>query len=339
MKRAMFKASLVFATLSACKPSVGPPISSINGPAILAIKGEPAEVDPKTATSTVRYQALAVDLGGRVPAATADITSPMFWSICDQPKPPTENNSVSAICLDQDYLPGTVGDSLTTYTAPVPLDSCQLFGPETPPAAAGQPAIRPRDPDVTGGYYLPVRASLLVPEDLRRAGMATEDTLVAFQLQRIYCGLANATGGDIFEYGKNYKLNNNPVLNPLTLRLAVSDPVPLAPVSAGGVPVEIPAGQTVSLVASWPVESVENYPAWDVLQHALLYHNEGMRISWYATGGSFEHDVTGRSETESDTFTENTWKADEPGLVHFWVVLHDSRGGTDFAGYDIVVTP
>ena len=337
MKRAIFGATVVSTMVLACKPSVGPPISSISGPAILAVKGEPAEVNPKSATTTVHYEALAVDMGGRVP--NADIPSSMLWSMCDQPKPPTENNSVSTVCLDQDYLPGMVGDSPTTYTAPVPADSCQLFGPETPPAAAGQPAIRPRDPDVTGGYYLPVRTSLLIPEDLRRVGMATEDTLVAFQLQRIQCGLANVPAGVVPEYGRNYKLNNNPVLNPLTLHLPGSDPVPLSPVSAGSVPIAVPAGQAVSLVASWPIESVENFPAWDVLQHELLYHNEAMRVSWYATSGSFEHDVTGRGETETETYTENAWKPGEPGLVHLWLVLHDSRGGTDFASYDMDVTP
>ena len=65
-----------------------------------------------------------------------------------------------------------------------------------------------------------------------------------------------------------------------------------------------------------------------------------MRVSWYATAGSFEHDVTGRSESESETSTSNTWTPpDGPGPVHLWVVLHDSRGGTDFAGYDFDVTP
>jgi hypothetical protein len=169
--------------------------------------------------------------------------------------------------------------------------------------------------------------------------MATEDTLIAFQLQRIYCGLAKASTDGIYDYGKRYKLNNNPTLNPLTLQLPGSDPVALTSVSAGGSAVKIPAGQTVSLVASWTPESVESYPAWDLLKQALLDHKEGMRISWYATGGSLDHDVTGRDETEADTFTDNTWKVGDPGPAHLWVVLHDSRGGTAFAGYDFLVTP
>jgi hypothetical protein len=95
----------------------------------------------------------------------------------------------------------------------------------------------------------------------------------------------------------------------------------------------------VSLAVNWPADSVENYPAWDVLQRVLVYHNEAMRVSWYATAGSFEHDITGRSESESETYAQNNWTPDAPGLVHVWVVLHDSRGGTDFAAYDFNVTP
>ena len=338
MKPASIGAALLL--LSACKPQVGPPISLISGPAILAVKGEPAEVDPKAADPTVHYQALAVDSSGRVPATGADISSPLLWATCDQPKPPTESNSVSSACLDQNALPGVAGDSLDTYSAPAPYDSCSLFGPSIPAPVGNQPANRPRDPDVTGGYYLPVRLGLAVPEDLLRAGMATEDSIEAFQLERIYCGLANAPAPAVREYA-NYTLNQNPVIASLTSQEPGSDPVEVPPGSAGGALFPVAAGQAVSLAVNWPADSVENYPAWDVLQQALIYHNEAMRVSWYATAGTFEHDVTGRSEFETETFAENTWTPGAPGPdpVHMWVVLHDSRGGTDFAGYDFEVTP
>jgi hypothetical protein len=169
--------------------------------------------------------------------------------------------------------------------------------------------------------------------------MATEDSIVGFQLQRIFCGLANAPNGPITQYGKEYTLNQNPVIASLTLQPPGSDPVEVPPVSAGGAPFQVTNGQTVSLTVSWPAGSVESYPAWDVLTQTLPNHNEAMRVSWYATAGSFEHDITGRSEFETETFAQNTWTPGTPGLVHLWVVLHDSRGGTDFAGYDLEVTP
>jgi len=338
MKRANIGAVVLLVLSSACKPQVGPPISLFSGPVILAVKGEPAEVAPTTG-APVSYEALAVDSGGRVPAPAADISSPLLWSICNQPKPPTQSNSVSTACLDQNALPGAAGDSPDTYSAPAPADSCTLFGPLPPPPPPGQPPIRPRDPDVTGGYYLPMRLSLSIPEDLRRAGMTTEDPIVAFQLERIYCGLANAPSPAIREYGTNYKLNQNPVISMFTLQQPGADPVEVPPLSAGGAPFPVADGQTVSLAVNWPADSVENYPAFDVLQRVLVYHNEAMRVSWYATAGSFEHDITGRSESESETYAQNNWTPDAPGLVHVWVVLHDSRGGTDFAAYDLNVSP
>ncbi|MGC9985080.1 MAG: hypothetical protein ABSF35_15810 [Polyangia bacterium] len=338
MKTASIGILSLFVLGSACEPKVGSPISLITGPAILAVKGEPAEVDPTTG-DPVNYEALAVDVGGRVPAPTADITSPILWATCNQPKPPTQSNSVSTACLDQNALPGVAGDSLDTYSAPAPSTACSLFGPQTPPPVGNQPPIRPRDPDVTGGYYLPVRLSLAVPVDLRRPGMATADSIVAFQLERIACGLANAPGYIVREYNAEYTLNQNPVIASLTLQQPGSDPVAVLPVSAAAEPLSVPTGQAVSLTANWPADSVESYPAWDVLTLTLDNHREAMRVSWYATAGSFEHDVTGRTEFETETFADNTWTPGDPGLVHMWVVLHDSRGGTDFAGYDINVTP
>ena len=329
----------LFVLFTACEPKVGSPLSLINGPAILAVKGEPAEADPRPGDATFQFEALAVDSDGRVPAPAADISSPLLWAICTQPKPPTQSNSVSVACLDQNALPGVAGNSLDTYTALAPLESCTLFGPLTPPPVGDQPPIRPRDPDVTGGYYLPVRLSLAVPVDLRRPGMATEDSIVGFQMQRIYCGLANAPGWAVVQYTQEYKLNQNPVIASLTLQESGSDAVEVPPLSAGGTPFTVAGGKTVTLTANWPADSVENYPAWDVLTHTLPNHNEAMRVSWYATAGSFEHDITGRSEFENETFAQNTWTPGTPGLVHLWVVLHDSRGGTDFAGYDLEVTP
>jgi hypothetical protein len=94
----------------------------------------------------------------------------------------------------------------------MPFEACTLFGPITPPVAKDQLPIRPRDPDITGGYYLPVRVSLWIPEPLRRPGMAGEDTLVGFELERIACGLANAPPGITRDFNATYTSNQNPHL-------------------------------------------------------------------------------------------------------------------------------
>jgi hypothetical protein len=129
------------------------------------------------------------------------------------------------------------------------------------------------------------------------------------------------------------------VISMLTLQEPGADPVEVPPLSAGGASFTVAGGQTVSLAVNWPADSVENYPAWDVLQRTIVYHNEAIRVSWYVTAGSLEHDITGRSESETETFAQNNWTPGAPSPVHLWVVLHDSRGGTDFAAYDLNVTP
>jgi hypothetical protein len=177
-----------------------------------------------------------------------------------------------------------------------------------------------------------------VPEALRRPGMATGDSLVSFYLERIQCGLANAPAADIRKYTADYKLNNNPHLTSLSVQVPGVDPVEAAVGSAPSA-LSVPVGQEIALLARWSEDSVESYPAWDLIQRTLVYHRESMRVSWYATGGRFGHDITGRGEDETQSYAENSWKSDVPGVVHLWMVLHDSRGGTDFAGFDVDVVP
>jgi hypothetical protein len=287
----------------------------------------------------VTFEALAVDVSGRVPGPSTDIADPLQWAVCDQPKPPTENNSVSSNCLDPDLVPGIVGPTPTTFNATIASNACALFGPTTPPAAEGQAAIRPRDADVTGGYYQPVRVELLVPEALRRPAMSTSESMISFELQRIQCGLANAPGDKIHEYTANYKLNTNPTLTQVTIQVSGAAAVDTPATATAGSPIPVPPGQSIDLAAYWSEDSVETYPAWDVVKRDLVYHKESMRVSWYATGGTFEHDITGRGEDDNEVFASNTWKSETAGLVHLWLVLHDSRGGTDFASLDFKVTP
>ncbi|MGD0838088.1 MAG: hypothetical protein ABSB49_15725, partial [Polyangia bacterium] len=331
MKSILIIAFVVVGIGAACEPQVGAPISQVSGPAILAIKSTPAEVNPTTGAA-VAFEALAVDASGRVPALDADISAPMLWAVCNQSKPPTDNNSVSTACLDTSALPGVAGPSLTTYSAPMATNACALFGPSVPPPVDGQPSISPRAPDVTGGYYQPVRTELIVPPALDRVGMSTADSLMAFQMQRISCGLANAPGNISNIYNQEYQPNNNPVLTTLTVTPpgAAALDIPAAPTP--GSPISVASGQVIALTANWSPASVESYPVLNLLTQELETVLESMRVSWYVTGGSFEHDVTGQDEegTPVQTSTPNTWTAGGAGLVHMWLVLHDARGGTDF---------
>lgn len=316
-----------------CKPNVGTPPSLIAGPTILAVRGEPAEA---TEGQQVSYELLAVDTDGRIPADDNAVSRPALWAICTTPKPPIETNAVNRACLDGVALPGQFGPTPITFVAPMLSDACTLFGPITPPVKADEPPIRPRDPDITGGYYLPVRVSLWIPESLRRPGMAGEDTLVGFELERIACGLANAPSAVTREYNATYTSNQNPHLAGVALTDDANPAaVPLLPDSA----TRVGQRQTVTFEASWTADSAESYPAYDVETRSLQTHREALVVAWYATSGSFEHDSTGRGEDETELSTTNQWTAGAPGLVHLWMVLRDSRGGTDFAAYDIEVDP
>jgi hypothetical protein len=196
----------------------------------------------------------------------------------------------------------------------VPANTCALFGPDPPPSPPGQPPLRPRDPDVTGGYYQPLR---LVDGELQ-----------SFALERVTCDLAQAGADLAVQYAMTYTANQNPSLLPLT---ATVDGAPVA-LDA------LPAGAAVDFAVGWPADAVESFPVFDIVSATLVTHRESMRVSWFATTGSFAHEVTGRDENDPATDTDNVWTAPaSAGPVHLWLVLRDSRGGLDFAAYDATV--
>jgi hypothetical protein len=63
-------------------------------------------------------------------------------------------------------------------------------------------------------------------------------------------------------------------------------------------------------------------------------------MSWFVTGGTFEHDRTGVAAGDSSTSTSNRWTApSQPGPVNLWLVLRDSRGGVASKSYAMTVAP
>lgn len=281
-----------------CRPDLGDPASLVTGPRILAVRGDPPET---RAGETASYDALIAS-----PAGT--VTDPAVrWAFCASPLPLTENDAVSAACLG-DGVRDLVGPS-PTMSAPTPPDACALFGPDTPPGM-----YRPHDPDGTGGFYQPVRAESL--------------GLTAFLLERVPCDLPYAPIDVAIQLSKQYQPNHNPTLAPLTA-------------SAGGAPLAldaIPAGGRVRLAAGWGAGDAETYVMFDPGTASVATRREALRVSWFVTGGTLADEVTGREEGDPATDTESTWQAPmDPGVVHLWVVLRDSRGGVDFAAYDLTV--
>ncbi len=309
-----------------CKPDLGSPPSLVIKPRFLAVRGIPPEA---AEGGMVTYDALVVDVTGTVAAPAIN------WAQCLQPDPPANGNDVSSACLpgqlDADgglITPDDTAAPAPTFSAALPANSCTLFGPETPPPMKGQPPTRPADPDTTGGFYQPVRATW------------SDTGLVAFALERVTCNLANAPTSIATQYAMNYLPNKNPVLADLLFD-PVNAATPLYTVGqtspAGAA--TIGANQPVTLQADFSADSAETFLVWNVVTLTLDMQRESLRVSWFATGGSFDHDVTGRSQTDQETFTQNVWHAPAtPGPVYLWTVLRDDRGGIDFAGAEIDVT-
>jgi hypothetical protein len=176
------------------------------------------------------------------------------------------------------------------------MDACQLFGPDPPPGN-----LRPRDPDQTGGFYQPLRVSL--------------GGIVAFDLERVLCDLPSAPIDVAIQFQKLYQPNKNPTLAPLSISAA---------------------GRQLTLTTGWGEGDAEAYVMFDPASGSIVTRREAMRVSWFVTAGTLESDVTGSGEEDTATTTSNTWIAPATGgTAHLWIVLRDSRGGIDFASYDL----
>lgn len=273
---------------SACIPDLGVRDSLVTRTEVLAVRAEPPEAAPG---ANVHYDLLVAGPDGIV-------TAPANWGYCTAAKFLSENSAVSASCLTNAI--SEVANGPTAVDAPVPANACQVFGPEVT-----QQDLRPRDPDITGGYYQPLRV-----------GVAGE---VAYALERVECPLAFGSAAVADDFGKRYKPNTNPTLSPIA-------------------PPTVTRGAHVTLRAEWPAESAEPYVVFDLGTRALADRRESLRASWFATAGTFDADRTGRSAEETETFTDNGWTAPtSAGTVHLFVVLRDDRGGSAFTSFDVNV--
>lgn len=305
-------------TLAACEPTLDQRLSTLDEPRVIAVISEPAESRP---------QAVAVHRAW-IASAAGLVAAPVDWAFCSEPKPPTEDNVVNARCLGAAVR--ELGES-PALTAPTPVDACMRFGPDV---SSGD--YRPRDPDVTGGYYQPIRLTL--PADL--------GAQVAFASHRISCNLANAPVDVVRAYRERYVANQNPPAAALG-RADAAD---------RGEPIAARAGERLELLASWPEGAAEPYVWFDPPPALLRDRRESLRVSWYVTGGTLCSDATGRTEAELAAavaaaglderaasppgHTGNCWRAPStPGEVTLWLVLRDSRGGASISEHRLEVSP
>jgi hypothetical protein len=191
----------------------------------------------------------------------------------------------------------------------LPADACATFGPDVP---SGSAALRPRDPDPTGGYYQPIRAAL--------------DGLTAFGMSRITCNLPTAPTDVAQAYRTDYVANVAPTIATFEVR------------DRGVATTTIAAEADLEVVVGWPATSIESYLYYDQASQTLVDRPETLRASWFATGGELGEDATTFAEGDAPTQLATTWRAPAtPGPVYLWVVLRDSRGGIATAAINLAV--
>lgn len=342
MRRRVFGAAAACAILVAagpsCKPDLDQIVSIIDAPTVLAVRSDPAEAAPMT---DMTFTALYVGPDG-------DIVRPQVgWSFCEARKPLAELGPVNTKCEETSgdwfVVLGTGGAVKGT----VPADACKLFGPDVPPPEMGQPQGRPVDPDSTGGFYDPVQ--VYAPG---------ASTVVTIDEARLTCG-AGVIPADV---GVDYLHRYHPNTNPAVASLSIAGK---ALVTSGKGTNAVSRGQHVDLEVAWPrcptvdacgdgfcgpdetstscdadctmqlgCGGAERYVVFSQTSQALVDVRESVAAAWFATGGSFDSDRTGRNANDLTTTSDNGWTAPSTaGPVHLWIVLRDDRGGTGWAEY------
>jgi hypothetical protein len=323
-------------------------------PRLLAIASSPAEAAPPAAVSLT---SLYVNANGPRSAG-------LSWAFCVARKALTDEGTVSPDCLASsgpDLVPLGTGPSVT---GALPMNGCQLFGPDPPTAVDGQPAGRPVDPDPTGGFYQP--AALLVHDAV--SGVAHDTGSIGST--RIACGLGGATPDVLVEFNQRYRMNENPALASLSL-VRASGITTVAPDTPGAAPgATATAGESLTLHATWatcpttPVcgdgvcgidetiaecpadcthplgcSGAEQYLLFDPETQALEVHQEAITVAWFATGGTLADDSSGRAESEAGTPSlDNGWTVPaQTGEVRLWLVVRDDRGGVGWQSYRVQV--
>jgi hypothetical protein len=210
----------------------------------------------------------------------------------------------------------------SSEAAPLPIDACGLFGPDVPPAIANQPPGRPVDADSTGGYYQPTRL--------------VAGSQIAIGMVRITCGVPGASPEQFAELTADTHPNENPAID--TVSAGALGNLVTADLGTN----TVQPSQVVNLQAAWAscppsapgCTGSEWYAYLDPVTQAVVRTREEMRLSWFASGGTFAVDRTGRDAMDPTPYTDNTWTAPSaPGVVNVWLVLRDDRGGVGWRSY------
>jgi len=345
-----------------CKPNIEGRPSLVDRSRVLAVQSTPAEQAPGDKAG-VDYRALYA-----VADPDGDPSS-IQWAFCTTRKEIAVIGPAALECLvPSGKALAPIGQGPEVH-AVIDKNDCSVFGPSPPTPKEGQPASRPADPDTTGGYYQPVRLLVPTPEE--------PDYVVG--VTRLACGLGGVTQDQSIEYNDRYRPNENPAVAELVLTHAngkketftVGGDVPTVTVAPhervtlratwASCPKTSTCGDGICGAGEYPTDRKVNgqdvagcpddcttpkgctgsepYVEFDPVQRKIVAHREAMRVAWFGTDGSFDHDGTGRTEQEAgNAFSENDWVA--PGgksTVHMWFVLRDDRGGVGWTELSVDV--
>jgi hypothetical protein len=286
---------IALCVFAGCRPDFGLPVSVVLAPRILSVSATPPEARPGSVVQVV------ASAGG--PDGALDARAD--FAFCASARPLVESNVVNSDCFGAQGAVRPIASGVESTPASIPDDACLLFGPETPPQRPGEPPFRARDPDVTGGYYVPVKVTL--PSGLE-----------AIELVRLRCNLPGASAQRAVEYSMRYVDNTNPAVATLTLE------------HGGGAldPQQVPANSEVTLRATWDAAAAEAFVVHDRTNDSLVEHREALRVSWFTTAGVIPIVTTGRGEDDLALDTETIWQTPATGSGTIWAVLRDNRGGT-----------
>jgi len=86
----------------------------------------------------------------------------------------------------------------------------------------------------------------------------------------------------------------------------------------------------VDLTATWTADDIESYVMIDPTTSTLASKIERLWVAWFVTGGVLDNDAT--PATSTALAASNRWHGPSlPGHYDIWAILHDDRGGLDFA--------
>ncbi len=305
------------ALVSGCSAGFDP--SSYLKPGVLRVLGVVAQpVDPSNPFQTVKPddghgEVSEIASGGQVQLSViapelSDGTPITYqWAICTDPPPPGTAD-VNDDCLKDDtasfLIPVT---DLSSDTSKAIIDW-----------PAGESMATLGVPDVSGGFYLPVRIRAT-------AGTQRVDTVYGVRLTL-----------------PQLPPNHNPTIANLE---HVDAPLDASPVDVTELstdktnPTPVQAGTEPVLRLLLTADSYETFPELTGTPPNTMITTvtEEPRFLWYASAGELTQDTTGMAEPDTKLRLDHDRMPSVGQLIDLWVVVHDDRSGTAFTERWLVV--